>query len=213
MSAGNVTAYRTLARGASAEIVEKGSRFRCALARVEDTESARAFVAAIQQQYGDARHHCHAFVIGPSGEQAGSHDGGEPPGTAGPPILDALTGSGLGDLCAVVSRWFGGVLLGTGGLARAYGDATRAALAEVQPLERVHEQVLEVFVDMVIVGRLEHALRARGARVLGVEYDDQAVLRLAVPQRAVGVVREAVAEVTAGESTIRERGAVWVDAS
>jgi putative IMPACT (imprinted ancient) family translation regulator len=127
-------------------------------------------------------------------------------------MLEVLRGRELSDVVAVVSRWFGGTLLGTGGLARAYAGATRAALEEAGTTERVLQDLCEVVVDIAAVGQLEHALRSRGARVLGVEYTSEASLQFAIPPLARGVAEEIVAELTAGTSALRVIGERWVDA-
>ena len=206
-----VTSYRTVARDGSAEIEVSRSRFRCTVARVEDEVGARAVVDRCRKEHWDARHHCSAFVLGPDGAVERSGDDGEPPGTAGAPMLEVLRGRGLSDVVVVVTRWFGGVLLGTGGLGRAYAEAVRAGLDEVGSRERVLQSIGEVSAEHARVGRLEHALRSRGATVLGVEYADPAVLRLAIAPRAWSAAEEAVAELTEGESSLRRVGEQWVD--
>ncbi len=207
----SVTSYLTIGRNGDAEIEESRSRFRCTLARVEDEEGARSVLEQVRKQTWGARHHCTAFVVGPERANEGSSDGGEPPGTAGAPMLELLRGRNLSDVVAVVSRWFGGTLLGTGGLARAYAGATRAALDEVGVLERVLQDLCEVEVDIAAVGQLEHALRSRGARVLGVEYTGEALLRFAIPPAARDVAEEIVAELTSGTARPRVVGQRWVD--
>lgn len=208
----SVTSYRTVARDGSAEIVVSRSRFRCSVARVSDEVGARTFVESIRREHWEARHHCVAFVVGPERKLEQSNDDGEPPGTGGPPILDVIRGRELSDVVAVVSRWFGGTLLGTGRLARAYGDATRGALDEVGVVERVLRVLCEVTVDIAAVGRLEHDLRSRGAHVLGVDYTAEATLRFAVPPRSRGTAEALVAELTSGGSALRVVGEQWVDA-
>jgi uncharacterized YigZ family protein len=206
------TSYLTIARDGSAEIEESRSRFRCTLARVGDEEGARAVVDQVRKQHWDAAHHCTAFIVGPDRASEASSDGGEPPGTGGAPMLEVLRGRELTDVVAVVSRWFGGTLLGTGGLVRAYAGATRTALDEVGVVERVLHDLCEVEVDIAAVGQLEHALRSRGARVLGVEYTSEASLQFAIPPMARAVAEEIVAELTSGSVTLRVIGQRWVDA-
>ncbi|MCW2761345.1 MAG: YigZ family protein [Marmoricola sp.] len=207
----SVTSYLTIARDGSAEVEERRSRFRCTLARVSDEEGARAVVEQVRRQHWDAQHHCSAFVVGPERTIEQANDAGEPPGTGGAPMLEVLRGRELTDVVAVVSRWFGGTLLGTGNLARAYSGATRAALDEVGVVERVLQDLCEVEVDIAEVGQLEHALRSRGARVLGVEYTSEASLRFAIPPMARSVAEEIVAELTVGTSVLRVIGQRWVD--
>ena len=205
------TSYLTIARDGVAELEVERSRFRCQVARVGDEGEARGVLAQVRREHWDAKHHCFGFVVGPERAIEQCSDDGEPPGTAGAPILQQLRGHELSDVVAVVTRWFGGTLLGTGGLSRAYADATRAALDEVGLVERVRQDVCEVTVDFTEVGRLEHDLRARGARVLGVEYTGDAQLRFAVPPTARGIIEEIVAELTGGTATPVVVGEEWVD--
>ena len=151
--------YLTLASPATAEIEVKRSRFLCDVAPASSEEAARAFVEQVRSGTRDARHHCTAFVLGPDGATQRSNDDGEPSGTAGAPMLDVLRGRGLTDVVAVVTRWFGGTLLGTGGLIRAYGDAVSRALDEATCWLASCEKVLVVDVDHASGPRVEHALR------------------------------------------------------
>lgn len=203
--------YRTVAAHGWAEIEVERSRFRCDLTRVEDEAAARSVLEATRRTYWDARHHCSAFVLGADGSVQRSNDDGEPAGTAGSPMLEVLKGAGLSDVIAVTTRWFGGVLLGTGGLARAYAGSVRAAIEETRLVERVPMRLCEVTVDLAAVGRLEHELRARGTQVLGVEYTDVATMRVAVPPRALAVVEESVQELTGGEAALVDAGTHWAD--
>jgi uncharacterized YigZ family protein len=205
------TSYLTPARSAEVEIEVSRSRFRCLAVRVEDELSARAVIDGARKDHWDAGHHCSAFVLGPDRALERSNDDGEPPGTAGAPMLEVLRGRELSDVVVVVTRWFGGVLLGTGGLARAYADAVRAGLDEAGTVERVLLQVCEVAVDHASAGRLEHELRARGASVLGVEYADRASLRLALAPVALPIAEEIVAELTGGDAELVRVGEQWVD--
>jgi uncharacterized YigZ family protein len=205
-------AYLTLAGSASAEIVVSGSRFLCVVERVEDEISARGVVEEARRNHWDARHHCSAFVIGPDRALERATDDGEPPGTGGAPMLEVLRGRGLSDVVAVVTRWFGGTLLGTGGLSRAYADAVRAALDVATFVQRVEQELCEVTVDLAAAGRLEHELRSRGTKVLHIDYTDLATLSLAVPAIAVPVAEEIVAELTEGRAQLIRRGRRWVDA-
>jgi uncharacterized YigZ family protein len=206
-----VTSYLTIGSDGTAEITQSRSRFRCTLARVPDEEGARAVVEQVRREHWDAQHHCSAFIVGPDRAREQANDAGEPPGTGGAPMLEVLRGRELSDVVAVVSRWFGGTLLGAGGLARAYAGATRAALDEVGLVERVLQDLCEVEVDIAAVGQLEHALRSRGARVLGVDYTSEASLRFAVPPLARAAAEEIVAELTSGTAELRVIGQRWVD--
>jgi uncharacterized YigZ family protein len=206
-----VTTYLTVARDATAEVEDRGSRFLCTLRRVADEDAARDLVAALRREHWDARHHCSAFVLGPGGTLQRSSDDGEPAGTAGAPMLEVLKGAGVSDVTAVVSRWFGGTLLGAGGLVRAYGDAVRAALAEAGTLRRSLLTELALDLDHADAGRVEGELRARGVRVLDVAYDARVRLLLAATPGEVDRLGEVVAAATAGTGLLEPVGERWVD--
>ena len=124
-----MNSYYTIYRGGSGEVVEKKSRFIGEARAVSSEEEAAAFVEEIRKKYYDARHHCFAYVIGTDGKQMRAADDGEPQGTAGRPMLEVLTGKGLANAMVVVTRYFGGTVLGTGGLVRCYTAAAQAAKA------------------------------------------------------------------------------------
>ncbi|WP_460833222.1 YigZ family protein [Nocardioides hungaricus] len=204
--------YLTLARPAEAEIEVKRSRFLCTLRRVEDEAAARAVVEGLRRQHWDARHHCAAFRLHPDVER--SSDDGEPAGTAGAPMLDVLRGhsrEGVSDVVAVVTRWFGGTLLGAGGLVRAYGDAVRAALDEAGTLRRSLVRELDLDLDHADAGRVESELRARGVAVVGSEYAARVTLRLGVPPEEEARLAALVAELTGGAAGTRVAGERWAD--
>lgn len=207
-----MTSYLTVARDVTAEVEDRGSRFLCTLRRVETEEDARALVAALRREHADARHHCSAFVLGPDGAVQRSSDDGEPAGTAGAPMLDVLRGAGVSDVAAVVTRWFGGTLLGAGGLVRAYGDAVRAAVAQAGLLRRTLLTELALELDHADAGRVEGELRSRGVVVLEVAYDARVRLLLAAAPDEVGRVGAAVAAATAGHGHLESVGERWTDA-
>jgi uncharacterized YigZ family protein len=206
-----VTSYLTIAQAGSAELEVRGSRFLCALTRVTDEEDARSVLEQARRTHWDARHHCVAWVLGAERSIEHAADDGEPPGTGGAPILALLRDRELSDVVAVVSRWLDGKVLGTSGLIGGYADVARTALDEAGVLARVLHDLCEVEVDIAEVGRLEHDLRSRGARVLGVEYTGEALLRFAVPPRARAVVDEIVEDLTGGQAVPRVIGQEWVD--
>lgn len=213
--------FTTLAGPAIAEIEVKRSRFLCELTPVgagDDEASevaARAVVEAARKQHWDARHHCSAFVLGPQRQVRRSNDDGEPSGTAGAPMLEALVASGLSDVVAVVTRWFGGTLLGAGGLVRAYGDVVRAALAEARVVTYECRLVMAADVGIADVGRVENALRAAGRHVEGVDYAQGAAsgtarLVLAVTQADRAALESELASLTGGSADLDECGQRWV---
>ncbi|ADG72974.1 protein of unknown function UPF0029 [Cellulomonas flavigena DSM 20109] len=201
--------YLTIARDGEATLEIKRSRFLCTLRRVEQEADARALVEQMRRTHWDARHHCSAFVLGADGMLQRSSDDGEPAGTAGAPMLEVLRGHGVSDVVAVVTRWFGGILLGAGGLVRAYGDAVSAGLAEVGTLERQLLEEWEVRLDHAEAGRVEGELRARGVEVLEAAYTHDVRLLLGV--RDADALRAGVAALTAGRVEAVRVGERWVD--
>ena len=206
-----MSSYLTIARDTTGEVEDRGSRFLCTLRRVADEDEARALVAALRREHWDARHHCSAFVLGPDGAVQRSSDDGEPAGTAGAPMLDVLRGAEVSDVAAVVTRWFGGTLLGAGGLVRAYGDAVRAALASAGTLRRSLLTELALELDHADAGRVEGELRAKGVSVLEVAYDARVRLLLAATPEEVYRVSALVAAATSGAGVPVVVGERWVD--
>jgi uncharacterized YigZ family protein len=204
-----VTGYRTIARDAEAEIEAKRSRFRCTLRRVADEAAARAVVDDVRRRHWDARHHCLAMVLGPEGQLHRSSDDGEPAGTAGAPMLEVLRGAGVSDVVAVVTRWFGGTLLGAGGLVRAYSEAVSAALELAGTRERVLVHDYAVGLPHSDAGRVEAALRDRGVLVLDRSFGDRVTLTLGMtdPDPLAGWLAELLHE----QVSPVPRGTRWVD--
>lgn len=204
----NPSSYLILARDATAEIEVKRSRFLCTLERVSTESEARSVVERLRKEHWDARHTCSAFILGPEASVQRSSDDGEPPGTAGAPMLDVLRGAEVSDTVAVVTRWFGGTLLGAGGLVRAYGDAVRAALESAGTVRRVLVTELALEVSHADAGRIESELRSRGVTVLETSYD--ARVRLLLGSTAPDELAAQVAELTAGASHLERVGERWV---
>ncbi|WP_278237399.1 YigZ family protein [Isoptericola sp. AK164] len=197
---------RTLATAVDHELVVKKSRFLAHLAPATTEAAADAVVAAVRKQHWDARHHCVAMVRGTHADAQRSSDDGEPSGTAGVPMLEVLRQQHLTDVVAVVTRYFGGVLLGAGGLVRAYSAAVAGALEEAASRHVILERraVREVWVDAphADAGRVDHSLRdwsaAHGAVVGDPEYAEVARLRLLVPPTELDRLDADLAAATAG---------------
>ncbi|WP_052666287.1 IMPACT family protein [Nitriliruptor alkaliphilus] len=179
----------TIALPVRTEIEVTRSRFVADLVPVTDLEAAAAVVAGARREFHDARHHCSAWILGPEGGQTRSNDDGEPSGTAGAPMLAVLDGAELTDVVAVVTRYFGGTLLGAGGLVRAYGQAVSTAVQEAVRVARQLVVLIEVRAPHAEAGRVEHHLRRHvlelGGWLDGVTYDAPgACFRLALPDGA-----------------------------
>ncbi len=195
---GNSRTVKILYQGGSGEIVEKKSRFIATLERVGSEEEATAFLARIRKQYWDARHNCHAFVVGENHELQRCSDDGEPSGTAGRPMLDLLLSEGIHDAAVVVTRYFGGTLLGTGGLVRAYQSAVREGLKHCVVVEKRPGRSLSVGTDYAALGKVRRVLEKEGAGILDIVYTERALVRAMAPEERAGEIAAAVTEATGG---------------
>lgn len=206
--------YLVPAGDAEVEIEVRRSRFLAAVRRVETEEEARALVERARRSHIDARHHCSAFALGAWGAGTSVHrssDDGEPSGTAGAPMLEVLRGREIGDVAVVVTRWFGGVLLGAGGLVRAYGDAVREGLDAAGTLRRERRLLFDIEIAHSDAGRVESELRGRGFTVVDAGYAATVTLRIGVAPKEVDAFHAAVAASTSGATTPRPTGETWVD--
>lgn len=204
----------TIPRGVdvTTELEVKRSRFITLLRRVDDEAAARALLAEARDAFPDARHHCSAWVVSVPDAQPLWHssDDGEPSGTAGRPMLDVLLGSGLIDVAAVVVRYFGGTLLGTGGLVRAYSDAVAAALDRALRVRLVTSELWTLLLSHADAGRVESELRGRGVAIHEVAYVADGVrLTLAGQDReGLGAL---VAALTRGEGGLEPAGRTVIE--
>ena len=189
--------FDTLYSGASAEIEEKKSRFIATVQPVASEEEAAGFIARMKKQYWDATHNCSAYVIGDNGEFTRCSDDGEPSGTAGRPMLDVLTRRHITNAAVVVTRYFGGTLLGTGGLVRAYQGAVSEALKECVILHRTEGVIFTIRCDYNDFGKLQYIAAQNGYRILSTDYADSVTLRMLadsdVRDSAVSVITDSTA--------------------
>ena len=185
------------------QVIER-SRFVCTIDRVSTPEEAQALVRALNAEFPDASHNCWAYVVGPPGSTSriGMSDAGEPHGTAGRPMLTVLLHSGLGDVAAVASRWFGGVKLGTGGLVKAYGGAVQHALESLPRAERVDYAELTVVLGYSSISAAQQLWPAHEAEVMEEEYGASVRYRVRVPAQRLPALRAALLDATRGQAEI-----------
>lgn len=215
--------YTTLAPGLDFrhELEIKRSRFITVLRRAGNEDTARDLVSALRREFHDARHHCSAFIIGPDRNIQRSNDDGEPSGTAGTPMLEALAKretlpgvADLSDVSAVVVRYFGGILLGAGGLVRAYSESVSSALSLAPLVRRSRLRICSIEVPHAAAGKLENDLRTAGMLMAETSYGaNYALLRVAVPDEAgaVAAAADRVQLLSAGGADLVPGGTEWVD--
>lgn len=189
---------KILYQGGSGEIVEKKSRFIATLEKIETEEDALAFIARMKKQYWDARHNCYAFVAGKNHELQRCSDDGEPNGTAGRPMLDVLLREDVHNLVVVVTRYFGGTLLGTGGLVRAYQKSVQEGLKNSIIIEKMQGRMLTVDTDYNCVGKIQYILAQREITTMDSVYTDKVEIKVMVPVERMEELQKAITEGTNG---------------
>ena len=201
---------KTIKDECTGEIIVKKSRFIATMRPVANQKQAEGFVAEMKKKYWDARHNCSAYIL-PASDGATpyvhSSDDGEPSGTAGKPMLAVLQGHKLYGIAVVVTRYFGGVLLGTGGLVRAYQDAVAAAVEAADIIEEVEMRTLLVTVDYTQIGRLQSYVAGKaGIFSREASYEDKVIFPVLVPLEREKEIRDELIEVTNGKAQIRDGG-------
>lgn len=196
--------YKTLLEGGTGEIVEKKSRFIATVRLVESEEEALSFIEETRKKYWDARHNCYVYSVGKNREYTRCSDDGEPSGTAGRPMLDVILGEDIYNVAVVVTRYFGGILLGTGGLVRAYSKAVQEGLRSSRIIEKQYGISLEITTDYTGIGKIQYIAGERKLPILDSEYTDKVILRLLVPSQEVESVQKAVTEGTNGRAKMKK---------
>lgn len=189
-------------QGGSGEIVEKKSRFIATISPISSEEEALRFIEQTKKQYWDARHNCTAFTLGSRHQLTRCSDDGEPAGTAGRPMLDVLLKENIHDVAVVVTRYFGGTLLGTGGLVRAYSKAVQAGLASSIILERLSGVRLEIAADYGDLGKIQYLMGEQKIPILHASYTDSVSLEALVPASLLESFCQDLTEGTAGRALL-----------
>ena len=189
-------------RGGEGEIVEKKSRFIATVCPIHSEEDAVMFIEKIKKKYWDARHNCHAFILGERNEISRCSDDGEPSGTAGKPMLDVLLGAGLHNVCVVVTRYFGGTLLGTGGLVRAYSQAVQAGLENSLIVEKKLCCRMKIYTDYNGIGKIQYILGKSPAITLNTEYTERVVVEILIEKGNFDSLCKEIVEATSGRAEL-----------
>ncbi len=198
--------YKILQEGGEGELVEKKSRFIATTYPVSTEEEAIAFIDAMKKKYWNATHNCSAYIIGENYEIQRCSDDGEPSGTAGRPMLDVLLGEEVRNIVVVVTRYFGGTLLGTGGLVRAYSKAVSEGLKNSIIIEKRLGIRMIVKVDYVGIGKLQYIAIGLDVTVLNTKYEAAVEMELLVPIHNAQELKEKIMESTGGQAEIHDLG-------
>lgn len=194
--------YKTIYQGKEGEIIEKKSRFIATVRLVETEEEALAFLEEMRKKYWNATHNCFAYVIGEHREIVRCSDDGEPGGTAGKPMLDVLLGEEMYNTAVVVTRYFGGTLLGTGGLVKAYSRAVQEGLKNSLVIEKQFGTILEIDTDYNCLGKIQYLIGEKKIPVLNSEYTEKVTIRIILPADEAEGLRADLIEATNGKVKI-----------
>lgn len=200
MSENTISLY--VYKGGQGEITEKKSRFIATVRPVESEDEAVSFINETKKKYWDARHNCSAFVIGKRQELTRCSDDGEPAGTAGRPMLDVLLKENIHNAAVVVTRYFGGVLLGTGGLVRAYQQATKAGLSASEIIEKKDGAVLFIRTDYTGIGRLQYLFAQEKITVMDTAYEADVLVKAVIPENDKKRIEKTIIEQTNGTAKL-----------
>ena len=201
--------HKAVYRGGSGEIVEKKSRFIANIKSVETVEEAQVYIEEMKKKYWDARHNCSAFSVGTEQVTTRCSDDGEPSGTAGKPILEVISGSGIHNIVVVVTRYFGGTLLGTGGLVRAYTDATRAGIENSDIVEKIPGRRVDIAMDYTDLGKLQYLLAQNEVLTEDTEYTDKVIIHALFPESDKEMLKKKITEATSGRVMTQEGEEVY----
>ena len=196
--------YKILYQEGEAEIVEKKSRFIAHIAPAQTEEEAQEFVEKIKKQYWDARHNCWAYSVGEKQPALRCSDDGEPSGTAGKPMLEVITGEEIHNVVAVVTRYFGGTLLGTGGLIRAYTKSTQEGLKESTVIEKCLGQKIILTCDYTTSGKIQYITATDNLPVLDTIYTDNVTFEMIIPVEELGMVEKKFMEASMGKAVLEK---------
>jgi uncharacterized YigZ family protein len=202
--------YKTILNEYESELVEKKSRFICMLLPIQSEADAKNKIEGIKKRYYDARHHCSAYIIEDNPLIERGNDDGEPSGTAGMPMLEVLRGKGLRNVLVVVVRYFGGTLLGTGGLIRAYTNSVKECLEKAAIVEKKICRQFIVKTDYVNYGKIEYEIHRMGQTILNIEYGAGIELKLIVDLDCCERIIETLTEISSGQCEIENNGDYYV---
>lgn len=206
-----VRIYRTVKGYGQAEIEISKSRFIAYVTQVESEEAAADFIEQIKKKHWNATHNCSAYVAGENDQYQKADDDGEPSGTAGKPILEIIKKTGLKNTVIVVTRYFGGIKLGAGGLIRAYGKSASAGIKETGIIERQGHSRIGVTIDYTFLGMLENQLRIQGYRIDDKQFTDKITLVVLEKLGQEEVLKQKITDWTGGQAEFSHMGEVYVD--
>jgi len=182
--------YKTISLSTEGIYKEKGSKFLSFAISVNSSEEVKELIKTFKKEYYDARHVCYAYMLGAERKEWRANDDGEPSGTAGRPILGQINSRELTNILVVVVRYFGGILLGTGGLTTAYKEATSDALNQAEIIEKTVEEILAVNFEYILMNDVMHVIKDTNAQILHQTFDNQCSMVLSIRKQEFSLLKD-----------------------
>ena len=205
-----VSEYFTVLEDASGEITEKKSRFIAVIHQVESENEALEYIESVKKEHWDARHNCFAYVIGTEQPTERASDDGEPSRTAGLPILESIKTSGLTNVCVVVTRYFGGILLGTGPLAKAYRDSSHEAVLNSRIIRMRYLNNVLFTLDYDSYGKIRYESEKRSMKIVDTQFEDKVFVRMALADNELEYMTSYLNDVSRGSGVVSSDGCLWI---
>lgn len=202
----NYPSYKIVYKSGNGEYIEKKSRFIASVEPVSSEAEAVAYIEAIRKKYWDAKHHCSAFVLGERSELTRCSDDGEPSGTAGKPILEVLMGAQVTGVVVVVTRYFGGTLLGTGGLVRAYTQAAKEGLTTAGIATMRYGTTLTIETDYTDLGKVQYIMAQKGIEIMDSRYTQIVETDVRIPEEQLDMIQKELIAATCARAKIQKTG-------
>ncbi|WP_027416946.1 YigZ family protein [Aneurinibacillus terranovensis] len=203
--------YLTVRDEGEAELVINRSRFICYVKRVESPEEAVLFIQQIKKKHWDATHNCSAYICGENDQYQKMDDDGEPSGTAGKPILEVIKRNHIKDTAIVVTRYFGGIKLGAGGLIRAYGKSASAGLRATGMVERILTREHHFSFDYTFLGKVENELKEQDYQIVGIQYLDRVTVTVGEEEGKEEPLKQLLSNLTNGQAEWRPGDVVYIE--
>jgi len=203
--------YQTVQGYGEYELIIQKSRFIAHIQRVETEEKAQEFIQEIKKRHKDATHNCSAYLIGENNHIQKANDDGEPSGTAGVPILEVLKKKDLKDTVAVITRYFGGIKLGAGGLIRAYGKATSEGIAATGIVERKLMKIIRTSIDYTFLGKVENELRSSPYQIKDIHYVENVQIETYIDSGSIPLFKDWMTDLTNGQGEMEDIGEVYLE--
>lgn len=206
-----LSSYYTVKQSERHVLIEQKSKFISHVSRAESEAAAQSFIEKVKKEHRDANHNCSAYMIGMQDQIQKANDDGEPAGTAGIPILEVLKKNHLKNTVIVVTRYFGGIKLGTGGLIRAYGSAASGGVKAAGIVKCILSNIMHIRIDYPLLGKVENELRSSPDEIKNIQYSDKVDVEVYVREDRTDSFKKRIANMTNGKAFVKKGSTVYIE--